>query len=840
MPSEKSEKIDPRQFSEIYNAFVAASKLTDEDRGWLKIKRGFSDETIDAIKVRSCSPDNIAAINALQFKYGIDNARSSGLWFGQGPNRKLTDSGNVIIPYLEGSDVVSLRPHKDALKGLTLPFYLPFGRPLKPGLCILAESEFKAVAAAQLGYQAIGIAGIAAAARTHYKALVELLKTSGATSLCVMFDNEEKGNPQFPNFKKHFWDRYDTQFFAYYMAEKLAYDGIDSSVAVLPDRWMIDGKIDIDGALAAGKTREDFRMVIDERRSPDDYLKTLPADVQILVRRRWEKMFIQIPVRIERNCYVVPRGDPAVDTPISNFVFSIDNNVYSADGDCRREVTIKSRIGDVYRKQTLEGKHLAHLPPFQARTASIGPLQFTGTQKELEMVVAFESAREIGKRTVQPDHCGWNEAAGMFLFENGGVSSKGERLLADDDSIVWSGLTGWQAIQLAQGSADKSSGLPVLAPEDMDPGMLIDMIASNFGDDMEIRMACAWSVACLVSQWVVPKCGGAFPILFVQGQARAGKSTLAKWLCAMAGLKTDGFSYPAGTLVGAQRGLAFYSSLPFWMDEYRNSTKHTDKEGMLRSAYDGQGALKGLRSGFGVRANVIRGRVILSGQDTPIDVALQQRCITVRVKENNRSSQDIYNQLNALMPSMSGVIPVIVRRFYERQQNVFEAISTARSAFRRAGLDDRTAITYAILVGVYDAIVREDHAEFLAYVMKHAKESFAIKSDEKPPYLFLDGIATLMSRGQLNGNAVRAVSGLLAIDVAPAYQAWREAIRRTGDDFNFKQVTVVNEFEEIDGFVERERMVKFGSANRKCLILDPRKDERVRMIYDRVSVDEGS
>jgi hypothetical protein len=842
------EKRDAAQYSDIYDQFIERSILSEHDRTSLHQMRGFSTDTIEQLSFRSCGLSNVAVIEELTATYGASRMRESGLTLGGKPNHKLVSSegrSSILIPYLseskgqaggsgEPSNVVYIRPHKDALAGLKLPLYtLPIR---ERSIVILTESEFKAAAAWQLGYSAIGIAGISYASKNNYESLKAYLTENDLNVVCIIFDNEKKDEPRYANFKKYFWERYDTQYYSYLMAAKLCSDGFDATVGVLPERWMVDGKIDIDGALAAGHGRPEFMAVIARRLTPDEYLRALPDDVATLIRHRWQKSHVNVNVFVSHNKYFINKvvKDVTVPTPITDFTFNIDSNIFTPAGECKRELTLTNSLGDVSAGQIFDAGDLAHHVAFRKKAMTIGNYLFNGTQKDLEQIVTHETAREIGKRILQPDHVGWVQDAGMYLFSNYGLTPDGDRLEMDDRGIVWKGLRGFQAIPLEQSSINKKVGMPSLHHADVDPEKTFDLIEQNFAGFKGVRLACAWLVASLFSHRICSLYENVFPILFLAGEAQSGKTTLAKWLCSMAGQKSEGYDFGSGSLVSMTRGLSYYSSQPFWLDEFRNSASDKTKEkgNFLRSAYDGQVVLKALRTNFGVRGSTVRGRIILSGQDTPSDHALQQRCVTITMLGRNRTGTR-FDELNALAPAMSGIIPVLCRRWMENEDKNFDNIKTMRAHLRSQGLDDRTAITYSIPTGVYDTIVKPGHKDFLAWCGRHASTAAIEKESEKPNRRFLTDIQTMIGKQLLNGNAIKQTKdGELAIHYEVAFTTWREMLRRAGDEFGFKSRTLMEEIEQQTYFIRRDKSVRMGDQVIKCLILSPDKDEQVGEIFD--------
>ena len=109
------------------------------------------------------------------------------------------------------------------------------------------------------------------------------------SSCTIIFDNEIKSNPDYSNYKPDFTKRYDTQYCSYILCYKLNNAGFETKIGVLPEKWMIDGKIDIDSALAQGKTKADFEKIIAKGYTPSQYLASLSEETQAVMRRKIKK-----------------------------------------------------------------------------------------------------------------------------------------------------------------------------------------------------------------------------------------------------------------------------------------------------------------------------------------------------------------------------------------------------------------------------------------------------------------------------------------------------------------------------------------------------------------------
>jgi len=276
--------------------FYNRISLTDDDAQKTWIKRGLIADTRQPLKSNNHSNKEI--LLSLEKEFKLETLIACGLWvqhersepkpnpFYHGWGRKCKkprtegDKDNewefdwtqpILIPYFDDRGrLLQLRPHKEMLKGRSPHLYVPFPdrqNQRKFDTAIICEGEFKALAVSQVlgdlrkedGTAAFGVAALPGISMSKSSggswwvraALEKWLRSSGARRVCVAFDNEDKGNPNLPGFKKDPWKRYDTQVWARYLAEQLARDGYDARVCVLPNDWRDEnGKADWDGHLS--------------------------------------------------------------------------------------------------------------------------------------------------------------------------------------------------------------------------------------------------------------------------------------------------------------------------------------------------------------------------------------------------------------------------------------------------------------------------------------------------------------------------------------------------------------------------------------------------------------
>ena len=234
--------------SKVLDDFLAKTKLLDQDREQLKKARGFDDTLIDEAVFRSACQENDKIILSLLAEHGQRACADAGLIVvkdGRAESaRKLLES-NIIIPYLEDGTCVAVRPHKNFVKGGVLRPYFANDEYDPDAATIMTEGEFKARAATMYGYQAFAVPGVSSflgdkAAGRKFIEFYEDLAIRGIRQVIIVFDNDEKADPLFPDrYKEDIQKRWDTQYYAYLMCQKINEYGADleASIAWLPDRW---------------------------------------------------------------------------------------------------------------------------------------------------------------------------------------------------------------------------------------------------------------------------------------------------------------------------------------------------------------------------------------------------------------------------------------------------------------------------------------------------------------------------------------------------------------------------------------------------------------------------
>lgn len=718
----------------IYEFITSEAHLNETWKLNLKTKRGFTDEIIKKFRFFNTGDYFINLEKILLEKFSPDELLDSGVFLRKKDTIHIDPmflQDHVVIPYLNSEGKATLiRVHKLGLKNIPIQIYCPFlvqkGQPL-----IITEGEFKAVAAHQWGASCIALPGIGSFSGKHYPELIQFLNEYEVKNICILFDNEDKVTPGVPGYKPDVMDRYDVQYFAFTMAKLLNKDGFETVIGWIPDSWRVNGKADLDGALAIGKTKVDIDFVCKRALNPKEFYEGIDPEGQEVIRKKEAKRFFRTHITKEWGKYVAKRfnGKREWEEVISNFTLKIVSTHETNEGIVR-EVQFINEFGKSAPFFTMGPDDMAGNDGFAAFCFRHGNYVWSGRKEDLYKIWEQEFMNDSGRHIIEPDSIGWVGSDKMWVFGNVAwqvVKDERNELRPDEHGIFWTDRHGFKPVPLGVSSGKNmiSEGIPYLNTAKCDLEAIKGRLVESIGD-FEAKTCLGWAMSVLFMEeiFALYNC---FPFLFITGRRRSGKSTVAEWLMNFYGLENSGKQAADTTAVAMQRYMSYYSSLPLFIDEYRNDLKVTAKNGLLRNAYNRQSAGKGMKTEFGIREAKIRGTLIIAGEETPEDNALLTRCVVVPVSEVRRTTNhfDWFTKNRAKLSTFTYEIlsnyEFYAKKFLPRMVEDKREIAAHTQ-------DDRLAINKAVVsAGVFslfgeDKVFGKDFMEDLQ-VVKATQES---------------------------------------------------------------------------------------------------------------------
>lgn len=144
-----------------------------------------------------------------------------------------------------------------------------------------------------------------------------------------------------------------------------------------------------------------------------------------------------------------------------------------------------------------------------------------------------------------------------------------------------------------------------------------------------------------------------FPLFMIHGKHSSGKTVLANWFMSILGLRDclpEVLSRGGTSEVGLARKLAYYSSLPVFVDEYGKDEEIASRfHTFFRGIFNRSSGTKGLKDEFGVRRIIIRGCLLIAGEYSPNDAALASRLISIELTKQERNDR-YFSDIRAIEP----------------------------------------------------------------------------------------------------------------------------------------------------------------------------------------------
>lgn len=520
-------------------------------------------------------------------------------------------------------------------------------------------------------------------------------------------------------------------------------------------------------------------------------------------------------------------GNPVVKQ-ISNFVVRLRNILIGPEG-VERIVQLVNDRGQTSETFALSGEDVALINRFKPACMSRGNFLFEGSPSDLNdlMKLLFTQKAPF---IYQPTQIGYVD--GVWVFSNCGIDGDGNVVPADENGTIWLNNKGYQPSKIYVNEGDDTNTLPsfdlaYLAPSDS----LLVNVAETLRDSLggyEAYMALGWTVASMYSHHLFKRYH-CFPYLFLAGKRQSGKSVLGSWLQRFFGLDIeDGKSIRTSTVVGINRRLAYFSSVPSWYDEYRGGDKNVQsKEGFLRGVFNRQSADKGIKAAFGLRSERIRGTMLLSGEEVPEDNAMRSRCVILHLSEHKRNPA-----LFRDMVALTNVFPEIGLHWMRDSQNkdmqdaMFSNIAKVSAYLEKMGMDNRTANINAMVAGGFltafgNLLTEEAIDEFLYWVSNSVSAVAQALDDEHPINMFWEDVVSMMAMNFVTLEDLRIERGrYLYLPTNYIFDKWGEYCKRVGKSPMTKQAWQDYMKEEPYHVKGDTKYIKNLGAAARCLCVD--------------------
>jgi len=530
---------------------------------------------------------------------------------------------------------------------------------------------------------------------------------------------------------------------------------------------------------------------------------------------------------------------------ISNFTIKLICR-YIKENEVLREVIMISEDSKASDPSIMTPSNMSDTKNFRTFCFGRGDYIFEGELKDLmdiwHMVCSQDPNSKIVRQVFQ---VGFLHNYGVWIFEN--IAIKGNEVIKPDDrGIYWNGKYGYTFTPIDSSGDDVIKHFPNLIPSDIDHWdtmkNLCDSMVDNIGS---LDVLFGLSLVCgsiyfrdIISNPML----SCFPILFVYGTLKSGKTEYLSFLMNMIGMdRSDIESLPSITsTVPISRRLAYFSCLPCWWDEFRNDNQRTNQiMGTLRSAYDGVGRSIGVKGTQGILSESVKSTVVISGEHLPIDEAFRSRIIPVRMKQSGKKVELHKKVISLSTTASSHIFNMIRNKSHDSAKKLFKKIEWYSNEIRktREDMDERAIKNYSIAGGCYSTLVNPDDDIFPDYIINGTCHDMFDQSciDSSEPYFtqqlqdfvdIIDGTIELhKDLSEISWFHFVEHDDIVYIWMSPLQRIFEKDFRSSKGTTAPDIRTIINHFRELSCFVSssvQHRIPSIGQGdgkNRRCITL---------------------
>lgn len=519
---------------------------------------------------------------------------------------------------------------------------------------------------------------------------------------------------------------------------------------------------------------------------------------------------------------------------------------------------------------TERGKVVAEVPnskinspqAFETQISNLGGYFFHGTTKQYQRLKAkfllqFPLCTEI--KTL-----GWYYD-GFYAFANGIIENGNFKAVDSYGTIIrddkWYFLPAYSSIYI-NADADNDIHASDRSFVYKAGGFGFEKWAKKFyqvyNDADNGMFAIAFLCATLFSD-ISFKMNNYFPLLYMYGMPRTGKSTCARSLTRVFKSEYVAYNLNSGTITGYQRVLARVRNCLEHFDEYRNDIPE-DKFQFLKRAYDRSSAPKGQMTNDNKTVEMkINSAIVGTGQHTLTrdGNALFSRCITLEFTktQDKFTNEEIkeYNDLTEMEnKGLSDVIVEIIRyrALMEEKYNdmQFTIGNQLRDEFAEAKktIDGRVTGNFTVVLSTvkilsevlkfpfkYEALyaqskeyiikqselisISDELAEFFD-MMAFLSLSHMIRHNED--YVIKDGLFDIKV-GRGDKTEIKKLNGqkILYVRMAKIFPLYMEHIRKQGAQ-GLPQLTLISYMRTHKAFIGDIKTVRFGEDSTSAFAFD--------------------
>jgi hypothetical protein len=454
-----------------------------------------------------------------------------------------------------------------------------------------------------------------------------------------------------------------------------------------------------------------------------------------------------------------------------------------------RKIRLDGNGGLGSKEVLVHPKQLISVQNFREMNMNAGKYIFTGNNSDLAAICEMELKDDAKILVYRPARIGYLKEHKIWLFGDCAITTNKLHVCKpDENGVIHCKRVRLQPQSISINSDNTVCDIPHLSldPPELKREDFALLLRNNLGDYAP-WLGLGWITASLFADWFAKKLNF-FPILYIAGKTRSGKSTLGEILMSLTSSGYQGpIAYSESTQVSLSRQLTYHSNLPVWIDEYRIERNPRIGDGYLRSVYNRQLATKGLVDPNGIHTIPVLGTLMVSGESIPSDNALRSRCIFIHLSRKRRNDE-LFAEINEQRSRISYYVFDILRTYEKgiyRLEQEFPTISKA--LLKIVPENPRMAINYAVALAGFELFCPElaeaERKGFLGWLEEQTKREISRITDDHPLEQFWQDIAILLENRKINDTHYRLEGKGLGMWWAQVVRIWEETYgRRRGFD----------------------------------------------------------
>lgn len=409
-----------------------------------------------------------------------------------------------------------------------------------------------------------------------------------------------------------------------------------------------------------------------------------------------------------RNVYYMKEPNDTI-VPISNFTMEVLYHIRSKN-DAKRIVKITNSFG-LENQVEFSTSDLVSLEKFKCKVESEGNYLFWGKPQHLAKIKGKLYQEECSSKEITT--LGWQADSKTYAFCNGLYNCQFHGI--DDYGIVKLDGKNYFLPTMSKINIDFLEDFAAerkffYQPAQVDFRAWSKLLYQVYGDNGAIGLA--FYMASVFRDVVYARLNF-FPLLFLFGAPRTGKSTMARSFMSMFGFPQEPFMLGTpGTQKAFMRMFAQFRNAMVWLDEYKNSIDQRMIES-IKPIYDGTGYSRATFSNDNrTKTTPVLSACILSGQEMPTaEPALFSRTILLQFIESKWHNDQLirFNQLTELERNgLSSVTTELLPHRKNIEDNFSDAFDAAVDEFNGIeelqSLPDRLIKNCAIIYTVFQLL----------------------------------------------------------------------------------------------------------------------------------------